>query len=71
MEIHEYLIDAAAQLILSGLGDLPVDDRAEWHGYNAEDTELLRDLIEELTWGDLLLAVRPAAKRLERQASKA
>jgi hypothetical protein len=65
VEIHSYLIEAAAQLIVASLETLPVSEEAKWRGYDATDTELLHDLIDQVTWSDLLLAVRSAADRLE------
>lgn len=62
--VDDSIIQSAAQLIVAGLDELPVEDTAEWRGYNNEDAKAFKALIEELNWPDLCVALRLAAERL-------
>jgi hypothetical protein len=64
MFVEHEIISATAQLILAGMGSLPVEDDAEWRGWDGKTAEVMQELIDELNWVDLLDALKAAAARL-------
>lgn len=62
------LIHDAAQFLAAGIPDLPIDDEIDHRGYDEDDATDFVDLIDELTWADLVVALTRAARRLEQQA---
>lgn len=64
MFMDETTIAGAAQLIESGLETLPIEDHAEFLGLDEAEARAFIDLFDELTWSDLVDAVRAAANRL-------
>lgn len=64
MVTDSHIIEAAAELISASLGDLPVREEAQWRNLGEEDAKVLEDLIDELSWADLMVALRQAAARM-------
>jgi hypothetical protein len=62
------MIEAAAQLIRAHLDNgLPVADECEWRGWS-DSAELMRELIDEVSWTDLVSVLDAAARRLDAQS---
>jgi hypothetical protein len=64
MTVDPAVIYALANLIQAGMDALPVEDDAEWHGFEEGTAEAMQDILDELTTADLIPAVRAAAFRL-------
>lgn len=61
MLVEAEILEATAQLILAGIDSLPVEDDAEWRGWDSSTSEVMQALIDELTTHDLFVALRSAA----------
>jgi hypothetical protein len=64
MHVDAEIISAAAELMTADIGSLPWEDHAEWRGFDEADTGTFQALLDEITWADLIPALRTAAERL-------
>ena len=64
MHVETEIISAVAELITADLSALPIEDHAEWRGFTDQDAQTFQGLFDELTWADLIPAIRAAAERL-------
>jgi hypothetical protein len=64
MHVDLEIISAAAHLIAVDIESLPCEEDAEWRGFDEEDAKTYQALLSEITWADLIPAVRSAADRL-------
>lgn len=65
MLLEPEVIEAAAELLSHGAGELPAEDEAEHRGLDGCQTRLLMDLMDELLPFDLHEAIKSAASRLD------
>lgn len=61
MHVDFHILNEAAKQLRETVGNsIPLEPR----GWPAEDLQLLREVLYELNWGDLMDALRAAAERL-------
>lgn len=68
MHVEPEIVSAAAELITADIESLPFEDHAEWRGFDEADTKTFEALLSELTWADLVPALRAAADRMPEPA---
>lgn len=61
MHVEHHILDEAAKQLRETIGTaLPMYPP----GWTVEDNRMLREVLEEVHWGDLMVTVRAAAERL-------
>lgn len=64
MYVEYHIRDEAAKQLRDGIGtSIPVDPP----GWSNEDRQKLRDVLYEINWADLMVAVHQAAERLNEE----